>query len=104
MDPYEILQLSPAASPLDIRKAYLALAKALHPDVCQAPDALQRFQEVQFAYNLLKDPIAREIYRARQAAEASKAALDNFRKQQATRRDLRKQRRNRSLGLGRWWR
>lgn len=104
MDPYEILGLAPGASPLEIRRAYLALAKRWHPDVCTEPEATVRFQAVQAAYKLLRDPVARDLYQAIQQAQASKAALDAYRKQQAQRRATSKLRRNRGIGPGRWWR
>jgi len=43
-------------------QAYYALAKQLHPDTNKAPDAEAKFQEVQKAYETLKDDEQRRIY------------------------------------------
>ena len=43
-------------------QAYYALAKQLHPDTNKAPDAESKFQEVQKAYETLKDDEQRRIY------------------------------------------
>ena len=39
--------------PKEIRKAYLKLAAAIHPDKCSAPEATQAFQILQAAYDKL---------------------------------------------------
>lgn len=49
-DPYRILGLEPGCSEVDAKRAYLQLAKQFHPDVCQAPDAADRFRDVTDAY------------------------------------------------------
>jgi len=55
-DPYELLGVARDASQADIKKAYRALAKKLHPDVNPGNDAVeQRFKEVTAAYDLLSD-------------------------------------------------
>jgi len=45
-------------------KAYYALAKQYHPDANKAADAEQRFQEIQKAYETLKDEQQRSVYDA----------------------------------------
>lgn len=55
-DPYELLGVARDARREDIKKAYRALAKKLHPDVNPGDKAVeQRFKEVTAAYDLLSD-------------------------------------------------
>jgi preprotein translocase subunit Sec63 len=53
MNPYEILQVKTGSSAEEIRKAYRALAMKYHPDRNKAKDSLQKFLEVQRAYEML---------------------------------------------------
>ncbi|XP_042517634.1 chaperone protein dnaJ GFA2, mitochondrial-like [Macadamia integrifolia] len=61
-DYYDILGVSKNASASDIKKAYYALAKKLHPDTNKDADAESKFQEVQKAYEVLKDEEKRQRY------------------------------------------
>lgn len=59
---YETLDVSPDASPEEIRAAYRAKVKETHPDVSDEPDARERFQRVQRAKEILTDEDERERY------------------------------------------
>jgi molecular chaperone DnaJ len=61
-DYYELLGVPRGASDADIKRAFRALARDLHPDVSNEPDADVRFREVAEAYEVLSDPERRGIY------------------------------------------
>lgn len=62
-DYYDVLGVSKDASAPDIKKAYYVLAKKFHPDTNKDDaDAEKKFQEVNRAYEVLKDDDKREIY------------------------------------------
>ncbi len=63
-DYYKVLGVSKNASQDDIQKAYRDLARKYHPDLNQAdPEgAKKKFQEVQEAFETLKDPEKRKQY------------------------------------------
>src|SRR5436305_7794993 len=61
-DYYELLGVPRDASEGDIKKAFRALARELHPDVSDAPDADERFREVVEAYEVLSKSETRELY------------------------------------------
>jgi molecular chaperone DnaJ len=62
-DYYEVLGVAKWASEADIKKAYRRLARKLHPDVNPGDkNAHKRFQEVQEAYDVLRDAEKRRAY------------------------------------------
>ncbi len=61
-DYYGALGVQRGASREDIQRAYRKLARKYHPDLNKAPDAEQKFKEVNEAYQVLKDPEKRQNY------------------------------------------
>jgi len=61
-DYYELLGVPRGASETDIKRAFRRLARELHPDVSEAPDAQERFREVAEAYQVLSNAETRELY------------------------------------------
>lgn len=58
-DPYEILQVARHADPEVINAAYRRLARKYHPDLNPGPDAGARMQDLNWAYEVLRDPLRR---------------------------------------------
>jgi molecular chaperone DnaJ len=61
-DYYEVLGVPRTAGGAEIKKAFRGLARSLHPDVSEAPDAQERFREVVEAYEVLSKPETRDLY------------------------------------------
>lgn len=61
-DHYEALGVSRDATEDQIKKAYRKLARELHPDVNDAPEAVERFKAVTHAYEVLSNPEERRRY------------------------------------------
>jgi molecular chaperone DnaJ len=62
-DPYEVLGVPRAADEAQIKKAFRALARELHPDVnTEDPRAEEKFKEAAEAYEILSDPERRATY------------------------------------------
>ena len=61
-DYYEILGIDRSASDAEIKKAFRSLARDVHPDVSDAPDAETRFREAAEAYEVLSKTETRELY------------------------------------------
>ncbi len=61
-DYYEVLGVARDADQRTIKRAFLKLARTLHPDVNKEPDAEARFKEVNEAYSVLSDERKRANY------------------------------------------
>jgi molecular chaperone DnaJ len=61
-DYYDVLGLSRGAPEKEIRSAFRRLARELHPDVSDHPEAQERFREAAEAYEVLSKPETREVY------------------------------------------
>lgn len=61
-DYYRLLGIGRNSDVIAVRKAYRKLALMLHPDVNKAPDAHQRFIELNEAYEVLKKPKLKHQY------------------------------------------
>jgi len=74
-DFYRLLGVSRDAPDREIKKAYYALARQLHPDKAATPDEARtnsdRLAQISQAYNTLKDPKKREEYDRSSAGKAT---------------------------------
>ncbi|MBE6480370.1 MAG: molecular chaperone DnaJ, partial [Olsenella sp.] len=61
-DYYEVLGVDRDADARTIKRAFLKKAREVHPDVSDAPDAEERFKEVNEAYSVLSDEQRRSNY------------------------------------------
>lgn len=83
MNPFEVLDIKPGASPDEIKTAYHKLAKIYHPDRFSGSEKAQaeeRFRKLAEAFNMLKDDGRREDLARRfsvQSAPESDIARDS---------------------------
>src|ERR687898_2061098 len=61
-DYYDVLGLARGARDREIRSAFRRLARELHPDVSDHPDAQERFREAAEAYEVLSKRETRDLY------------------------------------------
>src|SRR5450432_4141873 len=61
-DYYAILGVKKDAGADEIKSAYRRLARKYHPDVSKEKDAEEKFKEMGYAYETLKDPEKRAAY------------------------------------------
>lgn len=61
---YGALAVPQSALVEEIKSAYRRMARQWHPDVCQEPDAKERFIEIQHAYEVLSNELTRRKYDA----------------------------------------
>jgi len=61
-DYYEVLGVSKNADETELKKAFRSLARKYHPDKNDAPDADEKFKEIQEAYAVLSDSEKRRNY------------------------------------------
>jgi molecular chaperone DnaJ len=61
-DYYDTLGVPKNATPDDLKSAFRKLARQYHPDVNKAPDAEEKFKEINEAYAVLSDTEKRQVY------------------------------------------
>ena len=88
-NPYKVLGLEDGASADDVKKAYRKMARVYHPDLHpDDPDAAQKMNEINEAYDMLTNPEKYAAKRAMQEAQAGNqmnpAAEDGFVEQQTS--------------------
>lgn len=59
---YETLGISEKATPEEIKKAYRKLARKYHPDVNKDEEAVEKFKEINAAYEVLSDKQKKDEY------------------------------------------
>lgn len=61
-DYYDVLGISRQADDKQIRSSFRRLARELHPDVSDHPEAQERFREAAEAYEVLSKRETRDLY------------------------------------------
>jgi curved DNA-binding protein CbpA len=76
IDPYQVLQISPSAEPEVLHAAFRALALKYHPDRDASARAARRMIELNQAYAMVRDPVARaELDRSRRRSPFDAAGV-----------------------------
>lgn len=68
---YSLLGISKQADQDQIKSGYRRMARQWHPDVCKEPDAAEKFQKINNAYEILRDQNKRARYDAGLVFEAT---------------------------------
>lgn len=77
---YDILGVSNAATPEEIRRAYRVLARRYHPDVNPGRNSEERFKEIAHAYATLSDVGKRRAYDAELGKRLHESVHSTFNK------------------------
>ena len=67
MNYYELLNLDPCCTYNDIRRSFIRKIKAVHPDKTESADV--SLHHLMNAYNILSDPVQRQLYDEYQATK-----------------------------------
>ena len=59
---YVVLNISPGATPSEVRDAYRKQIRLWHPDVNDSSDADTRTKNINLAYEVLSDSVSRKIF------------------------------------------
>ena len=72
MSLYNRLEIDPNSSLQEIKKSYRRLARKYHPDKCRDDDAVKKFQEINYAYEILSNDRSRKEYNSMNLKEKTK--------------------------------